>query len=107
MAVKPNGMKRTKHLNARGAERQFHLLAVFFENILIRVDTVNIWLSFGIGGMTMTLTEMFTICDSCAYSPCLCGNDPENCVAYVMRTSHTNTLIGKYTTVHDGRTDNG
>lgn len=59
------------------------------------------------GGLTMTLTEMFTICDSCAYSPCLCGNDPENCVAYVMRTSHTNTLIGKYTTVHDGRTDNG
>lgn len=55
----------------------------------------------------MTLTEMFTICDSCVYSPCLCGNDPENCVVYVMRTSHTNTLIGKYTTVHDGRTDNG
>lgn len=37
--------------------------------------------------LTMTLTEMFTICDSCAYAPCLCGNDPENCVAYVMRTS--------------------
>ena len=35
----------------------------------------------------MTLTEMFTICDSCVYAPCLCGNDPENCVAYVMRTS--------------------
>lgn len=35
----------------------------------------------------MTLTEMFTICDSCVYTPCLCGNDPENCVAYVMRTS--------------------
>lgn len=34
----------------------------------------------------MTLTEMFTICDSCVYAPCLCGNDPENCVAYVMRT---------------------
>lgn len=33
----------------------------------------------------MTLTEMFTICDSCAYAPCLCGNDPENCVAYVMK----------------------
>ena len=39
------------------------------------------------GGLTMTLTEMFTICDSCVYAPCLCGNDPENCVAYVMRTS--------------------
>ena len=38
--------------------------------------------------LTMTLTEMFTICDSCAYAPCLCGNDPENCVAYVMRTSN-------------------
>ena len=37
--------------------------------------------------LTMTLTEMFTICDSCVYAPCLCGNDPENCVAYVMRTS--------------------
>ena len=35
----------------------------------------------------MTLNEMFTICDSCVYAPCLCGNDPENCVAYVMRTS--------------------
>ena len=33
----------------------------------------------------MTLTEMFNICDSCAYAPCLCGNEPENCVAYVMR----------------------
>lgn len=35
----------------------------------------------------MTLTEMFTICDSCVYAPCFCGNDPENCVTYVMRTS--------------------
>lgn len=35
----------------------------------------------------MTITEMFAICDSCIYAPCLCGNDPENCVAYVMRTS--------------------
>lgn len=35
----------------------------------------------------MTLTEMFTMCDSCVYAPCLCGNDPENCVAYVTRTS--------------------
>lgn len=33
----------------------------------------------------MTLTEMFTLCDLCVYAPCLCGNDPENCVAYVMR----------------------
>lgn len=35
----------------------------------------------------MTLTEMFTICDSCVYAPCLCGNDPGNCVSYVMRIS--------------------
>nr|DAO23098.1 MAG TPA: hypothetical protein [Caudoviricetes sp.] len=35
----------------------------------------------------MTITEMFAICDSCVYAPCLCGNDPENCVAHVMRTS--------------------
>lgn len=33
----------------------------------------------------MTLTDMFTICDLCVYAPCFCGNDPENCVAYVMR----------------------
>lgn len=53
MAVKQNGMKRTKPLNAHSVKRQFHLLAVFFENILIRVDTVNIWLGFGIGGLKM------------------------------------------------------
>lgn len=33
----------------------------------------------------MTLTEMFNICETCVYAPCLCGNDPKNCVAYVMR----------------------
>lgn len=37
----------------------------------------------------MTLTEMITICDSCVYAPCLCGNAPENCVAYVMNNSFT------------------
>ena len=42
----------------------------------------------------MTPTEMFTICDSCVYAPCLCGNDPENCVAYVMRTSCESALRG-------------
>ena len=31
----------------------------------------------------MTLTEMFNICDTCVYAPCLCGNEPENCVAYI------------------------
>lgn len=34
----------------------------------------------------MTLTEMFTICDSCVYAPCICGNDPEDCVAHVERS---------------------
>lgn len=31
----------------------------------------------------MKLTDMFNICDTCVYAPCLCGNEPENCVAYV------------------------
>lgn len=31
----------------------------------------------------MTLTETFNICDTCVYAPCLCGNEPENRVAYV------------------------
>lgn len=29
----------------------------------------------------MELTEMFNLCDTCVYSPCFCGNEPENCVA--------------------------
>lgn len=33
----------------------------------------------------MTLTEMFNICDTCVYAPCLCGNEPENCVDYAKR----------------------
>lgn len=33
----------------------------------------------------MTLTEMFNICDNCVYTPCLCGNEPENCVDYAKR----------------------
>lgn len=33
----------------------------------------------------MTLTEMFSICGTCVYAPCLCGNEPENCAAYVQR----------------------
>lgn len=37
----------------------------------------------------MKLTEIFTICDSCVYALCLCGNDPKNCVAYVTRTPFT------------------
>lgn len=28
----------------------------------------------------MTLTEMFNVCDMCAYCPALCGGDPEICV---------------------------
>lgn len=30
----------------------------------------------------MQLTEMFNICDTCVHAPSLCGNEPENCVAY-------------------------
>ena len=33
----------------------------------------------------MELTEMFTICEACVYAPCICGNEPENCVAYVQK----------------------
>ena len=33
----------------------------------------------------MRLTEMFNICDTCVYTPCLCGNEPENCIIYVER----------------------
>ena len=33
----------------------------------------------------MRLTEIFNICDTCVYAPCLCGNEPENCVVYVER----------------------
>ena len=33
----------------------------------------------------MTLTEMFNLCDTCVYAPCLCGNEPENCAAYLQR----------------------
>ena len=28
----------------------------------------------------MTLTEMANFCNMCAYSPALCGGDPEICV---------------------------
>lgn len=33
----------------------------------------------------MTLAEMFNLCDTCIYAPCLCGNEPENCIEYIMR----------------------
>lgn len=33
----------------------------------------------------MKLTECFNICDYCVYAPCLCGNEPDNCAAYVQR----------------------
>lgn len=33
----------------------------------------------------MQLTEMFNICETCVYAPCLCGNEPENCIAYVQK----------------------
>lgn len=34
----------------------------------------------------MRLTEMFNICDTCVYAPCLCGHEPESCVAHVERS---------------------
>lgn len=43
----------------------------------------------------MTLTEMANICDSCVYAPCLCGNEPDNCVLYVGRHSLKNTEGGE------------
>lgn len=42
----------------------------------------------------MQLTEMFNICDSCVYAPCFCGNEPENCIAYVKKTGGVNTFEG-------------
>lgn len=42
----------------------------------------------------MTLTVMFTICDSCVYAPCLCGNEPENCISYVERHGSENITGG-------------
>ena len=42
----------------------------------------------------MTLTDMFTICDSCVYAPCLCGNEPENCISYVERHGSKNIKDG-------------
>lgn len=33
----------------------------------------------------MNLTEMFNICENCVYAPCFCGNEPENCIAYVQK----------------------
>lgn len=33
----------------------------------------------------MNLTEMFNICETCVYAPCFCGNESENCIAYVMK----------------------
>lgn len=38
----------------------------------------------------MQLTEMFNICDSCVYAHCFCGNEPENCIAYVQKTGGDN-----------------
>ena len=42
---KQNGTKRIKRLSARSAKRQFHPLVVFLEDILIRVDTVDIYMA--------------------------------------------------------------
>lgn len=54
----------------------------------------------------MTLTDMFTICDSCVYAPCICGNEPDNCVAYVMNNSFISYTC-QCGTNHLGGADNG
>lgn len=33
----------------------------------------------------LKLTEMFNICEACVYAPCFCGNEPENCIAYLQK----------------------
>lgn len=38
----------------------------------------------------MDLQEMFNICNQCVYAPCLCGNEPENCTAYVAKNGGEN-----------------
>lgn len=38
----------------------------------------------------MLLTEMFNICETCVYAPCFCGNEPENCIAYVQKNGGDN-----------------
>ena len=42
----------------------------------------------------MKLTERFNICDICVYAPCLCGQEPENCVAYVEQSGAKMTEEG-------------
>lgn len=42
----------------------------------------------------MTLTEAANICDFCVYAPCLCGNEPDNCVLYVERHGSKNIKDG-------------
>lgn len=34
----------------------------------------------------MTLSEMFNVCDLCAYSPAFCGGDPEICVTKLYKS---------------------
>ena len=31
------------------------------------------------------MVELLNICNYCAYAPCICGNEPENCADYVQR----------------------
>lgn len=38
----------------------------------------------------MELTDIFNICDTCIYAPCLCGNEPENCAAYAVKNGGKN-----------------
>lgn len=54
----------------------------------------------------MTLMEMLNICDTCVYAQCLCGNEPENCVAYVARNG-VNTNVGACNAELKKRKDGG
>ena len=36
----------------------------------------------------MTLTEMFNVCDECAYCPPLCGSEPEICIREYVKLHH-------------------
>ena len=34
----------------------------------------------------MDLSQWFNLCESCVYSILFCGNEPDNCAAYVQRS---------------------
>ncbi len=63
-------------------------ITMVFEEMAELQDVLCKFLRGRVDGDTLAnIAEEIADCDSCVYAPCLCGNDPENCVAYVMRTS--------------------